>query len=530
MVFRKPFAFIIKHFKAFHVVIFLTSIFIMYNANQIRALAKSLIGSNVFTYVSAANYTKSPVFLISFIGLIAVGLIYWLFKVRKKNLKFYSLVIGYYLFTIVGFYYLSNQLTRLSQVEVSMDDLGLIRDISTLILLLSIPIIIVSLIRSIGFNIKQFNFSKDIKELEITDKDSEEFEILIGQNNYKYIRKIRKTIREARYVFLENIFYITVFAVIVILIGGMYLAYNVYKSNHTIATSEITTVNGVYYAVNNTYITAKDLNGNRLKQNYKYVIVNISMKNLTVKEKTFDPNIFVLKTGRLSYKPISFFQNAFNDLGSYIEYGKVIPSDEFLTGILIFEIPNSMNVNNFNLNIFKDFNDTDDDFSIDYEKFAARGINLDTENKRVRLNKNESYSDSIYKDNKVNFKVNDAYITDAYSEKYVICKNEDECETKTELIKPENLIDNTMIVVDYEGGLDVNSNYYKSIKNMDDFFNSFTRIDYIVGLDTYSTKSSVLYKDINGKAFILVDRKIMKASNVDLVFTFRNTTISIPIK
>ncbi len=530
MVFRKPFAFIIKHFKAFHVVIFLTSIFIMYNANQIRGLSKSLIGSNVFTYISAANYAKSPVFFIAFIGLIAVGLIYWLFKVRKKDLRFYSVVIGYYLFTILGFYYLSNQLTRLSQVELSMDELGLIRDISTIILILSIPVIGVSLIRSIGFNIKQFNFSKDIKELEITDKDSEEFEVLIGQNNYKYIRKIRKTIRELRYVFLENIFYISVFTIIVILIGGIYLGYNVYKDRHTIAKSQITTVNGVYYAVNNTYITARDLNGNRLKQNYKYVIVNLSMKNLTKLEKTYDPNTFLLKTGRLSYRPISFFQNAFNDLGSYIESGKVIPTDEFLTGILIFEIPDSMNVNNFNLNVFKDFNDTDDNFSVDYEKFAARGINLDVDNNRQKLNLGEEYSENIYKDNKVSFKINKAYISDAYSEKYVICKSEKECETKTQLVKPDNLTNKTMIVVEYEGGLDAESNYYKSIKTMDEFFNSFTKIDYIVGLDTYSDKSTVLYKDVNGKAFIVVDRKIMKASNVDLVFTFRNSTISIPIK
>ena len=189
-----------------------------------------------------------------------------------------------------------------------------------------------------------------------------------------------------------------------------------------------------------------------------------------------------------------------------------------------------MNVNNFNLNVFKDFNDTDDNFSVDYEKFAARGINLDVDNNRQKLNLGEDYSENIYKNNKVSFKINKAYISDAYSEKYVICNSEKECETKTQLVKPENLTNKTMIVVEYEGGLDAEANYYKSIKTMDEFFNSFTKIDYIVGLDTYSDKSTVLYKDINGKAFIVVDRKIMKASNVDLVFTFRNSTISVPIK
>ena len=190
MVFRKPFAFIIKHFKAFHVVIFLTSLFIMYNANQIRSLIRSLISQGAFTYVGAENYANSPVYVIALIGLVAVGLIYWLFTVRKKDLRFYTFLLAYYTFAIGGFYYLFDKVVILSEKEVTMDELNLIRDVSTMILLVSIPVIVMSFIRSIGLNIKQFNFSKDIKELEITDKDSEEFEILIGQNNYKYLRKI----------------------------------------------------------------------------------------------------------------------------------------------------------------------------------------------------------------------------------------------------------------------------------------------------------------------------------------------------
>ncbi len=163
MVFRKPFAFIIKHFKAFHVVMCLTSLFILYNTNQIRVMAKNLISSNVFVYPNADIFTKSPIFLISIIGLTAVGFVYWLFKARKKDLRYYSLVIAYYVGTIMGHIYLFDKLNDLSKVELTIDELGLIRDISTIILVASIPIFVISLIRSIGFNIKQLNFSKDIK-------------------------------------------------------------------------------------------------------------------------------------------------------------------------------------------------------------------------------------------------------------------------------------------------------------------------------------------------------------------------------
>ena len=530
MVFRKPFAFIIKHFKAFHVVMCLTSLFILYNTNQIRVMARNLISSNVFVYPNADVFTKSPIFLISIIGLTAVGFVYWLFKARKKDLRYYSLVIAYYVGTIMGHIYLFDKLNDLSKVELTIDELGLIRDISTIILVASIPIFVISLIRSIGFNIKQFNFSKDIKELEITDKDSEEFEVLIGQNNYKYIRRIRKSIREIKYRILENLFYITIISIFVILVGAIFLGYNIYKNNHTVAKSEITTVNGIYYAINDTYITAKDQNGNILKPNYKYVIVNLSMKNMTKKAKAFDNSIFSLRAGRLVYRPIGYFQNTFKDLGLFLENGTDIPNDEFLTGIVIFEIPSSMNVQNFNLFIFKDYNSGEDEFFVNYEKFAARGLTLDEESKTVKVDLKNTFTQDIYKKNRVSFSIDNAYISDAYSEKYVICKTEKECETKTKLIKPDNLANTTMLVIEYTGALDSEANYYKSIKNMDDFFNTFASVEYIVGLETYTNKASILYSDLNGKAFMVVDRKIMKASNIDVVFNFRNTNVSFKIK
>ena len=530
MVFRKPFAFIIKHFKAFHVVMFLTTLFIMYNANQIRSLIRSLISQNAFTYAGAENYTNSPVFIVCLIGLTAVGLIYWLFTVRKKDLKYYSLVIGYYAFSMGGFYYLFDKINILAQKDVSIDELNLIRDVSTLILLVSVPILIMSLIRSIGFNIKQFNFSKDIKELEITDKDSEEFEILIGQNNYKYFRKIRKTIRETRYAILEHLFIITIAVAGVVIVGAVSFGYKYYKDHKVVANSEISTVNGVYYVVNNTYVTARNLNGKQIKSNSKYVIVNISMKNMTSTEKLVDLNVFSIQTGRLIYRPITFLQSEFNDLGVYIKDKTVIPNDSFLTGIIIFEIPLSMNVSNFTLKVFKDYKASKDEFTFNFEKFAANGYILDEDIKEEEIEIGTKYDSALFRDNKVNFSINKAYLADAFNDKYVICETEDKCITKTQLIKPEKLTNNTMLVVDYAGSVNSDASYYAAINDMDSFFNSFSHVEYVVGVEKFSSNGEVIRTDINGKAFILLDRKATKASKIDLVFNFRNSTIKIPIK
>ena len=156
-------------------------------------------------------------------------------------------------------------------------------------------------------------------------------------------------IREFRYVVLEHLFYITIIGASLLVVGGISIGYKIYQDNKSVGQQEITTVNGVYYAVNKTYITSRDLNGNTIKSNYKYVVVNLSMKNLTKVNKEFNQEIFSLQSGRLVYKPIGYFQSTFNDIGPFIQNGTLIPTESFLTGLLVFEIPNSMKVTNFKL-------------------------------------------------------------------------------------------------------------------------------------------------------------------------------------
>jgi hypothetical protein len=254
------------------------------------------------------------------------------------------------------------------------------------------------------------------------------------------------------------------------------------------------------------------------------------MKNMSNIKKNYDLNIFSLQAGRLVYKPISFYQEEFKDLGQYIQNGTEIPRDSFLTGLIMFEIPITMNVTNFGLKIFKDYRITDEDFFVNYEKFAANGYILDEEKKDETVNIGSQYNSTIYKNNKVSFTINKAYLSDAYSEKYIICETEDKCSTKTELIKPEKLTSSTLLVVDYSGSINSDANYYQSIKDMDEFFNAFGHVEYTVGVDKYKTSGNVLYKGLNGKAFIVVDRKATRASSIDLVFNFRNSTIKVPVK
>ena len=531
MVFRKPFAFIIKHFKAFHIVMLFTSLFILYNASNIRSLIASLIRTNAYMYAGAKNYTNSPITIVALIGLAAVGAVYWLFKVRKKDLRYYTVVVVYYIFAIVGHYYMFGALNTMADEEVSLDTLNMVRDISLILVLFSLPIVIMSFIRGFGFNIKQFNFSKDIKELQITDKDSEEFEILIGQNNYKYIRKGRKIFRELRYLVLENLFYITIVGCAILAIGGISIGGVIYKNAHQVSQSQVTTINNVYYVVNHTFITSRDMNGNELKKGYKYVVVNISMKNLSTMEKKYvDQKLFSLQTGRLVYNPIKYFQKKFMDIGQYLEKGSEIPTDSFLTGNVVFEIPASMNVTHFNFRVVSGIESTEEDFLVNYVKFAAAGIESDVERSTINLKLGQRINTNITEGSLFNIVVNDFKLSDNYDEKYIICKTPLLCDQRISLIKPTSTSSNTMIVLSYTGVLDSEAAYYKAIDTMEEFIDTFTHVDYTIGNKNYSTEGKVIQKDVNGKLFIEVSRDITKANSITLVFDFRNEVYNLKLR
>ncbi len=228
MILKKPYAFIIKHFRLIHLMMLACLAYLLMIARDINKLFASLQASSTFIYAGAEAYINKSVYYILFIFLFLSGVVFWLLREKKKPTKLYLFLILYGIVEIFLFYYEFNLLAVLQENVLESDQLILGRDISTICLLPNYILMCICFIRGIGFNLKQFNFSKDVEELEIADVDSAEFEVLIGQNNYKYFRLARRTIREIKYYILENKFAISVFGGILAL---FFTGYGIYYYN-----------------------------------------------------------------------------------------------------------------------------------------------------------------------------------------------------------------------------------------------------------------------------------------------------------
>ena len=104
-------------------------------------------------------------------------------------------------------------------------------------------------IRSLGFDVKKFNFKSDLKELEITDKDSEEIELNLNFQTYKAERTIRRFIRELKYYYLENKKVIYIIGAALVLILGFLIYKNTEKIKYTYKENKTFALDGLSYNI-----------------------------------------------------------------------------------------------------------------------------------------------------------------------------------------------------------------------------------------------------------------------------------------
>lgn len=531
MILRKPYAFIIKHFRMIHLIILGCLLFLIYDLNDIHHLFQTLQLSNTTIYTGANIYIDNIVYYFVIAGLAMSGVVLWLLKEKKKPIKLYLFLVSYFVLLLIGYAYLFSILNTIQDEVVTLDTIILTKDISNLMILPGYFGICLCFIRGIGFNIKQFNFSKDIAELEIVDKDSAEFEVLIGQNNYKYFRTIRRTLREIKYYILENKFAIScvVGGLVIILSGFGIYYYNQYMKK--LGEEEVTSVNGISYIVNRSYITENDFKGNEVRKGYKYVVVEMRIHNSTGDEKKLDLNLINLTDGDLIYRPILTRNSKFYDLGVPYKEDQIIKSYEDINVTLAFELPVSVSTRNFTLRVQYKIESSMDKVVARYRNFAVNTVKVDSDDTTKNNNLNETINIDTVGRNKFALTINNYQIRDSFTNRYAVCSEDLTCKSVSRVIKPTNTTKSTMLVVNYNGTIYDDANFTKTFNTYNKIFANYVTVVYNIGNKEYRDPVTIVsMSDVDGKVFIEIDRRIMNASSISLHFDFRNEKFDVALK
>ncbi len=317
MVIKKPYAFLIKHFRLIHAFLLGLLIYVLADSFSIYSFFSNYAKTGLYFNTSnlASTYVPALLFIVTVIAILVTFVIYYILSIKEKSNKTYLFIFMYYLILIFFFIYIRTVFSNLEEASISVESIRAMRDISIIIILPQFVLMFIVLGRTLGFNLKQFDFKKDLEELEIDTSDNEEVEVTLGTDTYKIARFFRKLLRLSKYFVLENKIFVIGTASILVFGISFYLfnKLNVYKESY--AENQIVTASSIQFKVNTSYITQADKNNIIISDGKYYILVDVFMSNITPESKILNRDTFRLKVGEELLLPSFNYSNKFTDIG-----------------------------------------------------------------------------------------------------------------------------------------------------------------------------------------------------------------------
>ncbi len=533
MILKKPYAFLIKHFRLIHLIIALATIFLTYKTSKIVLFFNAYIknGYRLTESNLASNYVTILMYLAVLLILLVAIVIYLLFKEKDKPRKYYVYLIVYYilLFSLLAFAH--NALNSLEITTVSAKTVRMYRDLSLIFSLPQYFFLVFTLIRGIGFDIKKFNFSKDISELQIEAKDNEEFEFVVDLPTYKIKRTIRRSLRELKYFALENTFVLICVLIIIALVIGTTIYTNRNTYSQTYEENQTFTLNNYKVRVLDTIISPLDYNGHVLTKGKSYLIVLLSMENKTNTSKVLNKDDYRLLIDDKIVYPTTNKNEYFIDLGNPYANQKIAKKSTS-NYAFIYEITNEEIRSEYTLRIQEYLDYRNNEIIANYKEIKIKPAVIKTLETVKSVNLNEKLDLSASTLSKSDLLVSNYEITKSYKYNYTFCIDSD-CQTSIDTVDATYQTEKakTLLVLSYTLNLDATTPYKNNIKSNLAFFNDFLKVKYTYDNKEYT--SAVVNKtpnNITDKVVLELPAEIKNAANISLIFTIRDKVYSIVLK
>ena len=340
MVLKKPYAFLIRHFKLIHLLLCIPLLYLVIRTGAIATFLAQYVSNNYYTTVTdlSATYINYFMYLAVLVVLLLVLAIYFLMRQKEKSTKFYLFLLLYYivLFLLISFSH--SILGSIETNEIEAQAVRMYRDIAFIVYIPQFFFLGYTALRGIGFDLKKFNFDEDVKELEITDIDDEEFELVFGKDTYKYKRNFRRFIREFKYYVLENKITFSILAGIILVVIGTVFYLNVEVFHKTVRQTKKMNHNNLIVTVTDSVLTNRDLGGNIIDKDKYYLALAVKITNKGTISTTLDYENFRLEVGNRFILPTLDRSSYFADMGLTYARDTLIAAGEENVYVLTYEI------------------------------------------------------------------------------------------------------------------------------------------------------------------------------------------------
>ena len=533
MILKKPYAFLIKYFKLINIILAALTIYLAYRTYNIITFFSDYIGvrysGNYYPGMSN-NYISPIVYFTIFLILIGISVILFLFVYKKKPTKFYVLSAVYYLIFIVFLNLTKNVMLTIETSTITIENARLFNDLSVISIVPQIIIIIIFLLRGFGFQINQFNFEKDLKELEISSQDNEEVEFTIKGDGVKFKRMVRRYFREFGYYLKENKFMVIIVIISISLVTlSSIKKINSIKYEVTYNQNETIISNGYDYKILDSIVTNLDYNGNIINNNY-YVVLKLEITNKKNDDINLDYNTYRLVVNDNYLYPLKDKELFFVDYAQ-TNNSDIVRTNSSIIKPLVYEIKKEDIKKNYILKIENGTLTNGKSQKNMFNYINITPVLLDTiiTEKKVNLGE-EIIFDKSNLDN-TSFMVKNLLITDRYMYNYESCSNNN-CQKFLDLVTIDSTKkDKVLMILNYSYNLDQSTPFAKTSSTINGFINFFVKIKYKINDEEKIVKcDGFTPNNLKNKLVIQTTSEIKESKELTLIITIRNKDYQIKLK
>ncbi len=534
MVIRKPYAFLIKNFKIIHLLLFALLTFILIKYTGLFGFFNDYARNGFYTYQANIQefYVGFPI-LISIILVLASGIIvYLLLKWKDKPTRFYIVMCAYYIVIFIILMICFGVMNASTLNNLNVRTVRAYRDIIGITMVPQYFFVVFSLIRGIGFDIKQFEFKKDLEELEIDTEDDEEIELVVVKDTYKIPRFFRKMFRNIKYFVLEKKFIASLIVIVLSAGIGVYVYVNsiVYKDEYK--ETETFTINSLTMKVIESYNTNIDYKGIFVNEGKNYLIIKINVVNGTPVARRIETDKFILILGNEKLSPVFTKKNNFLDLGESYSKETIAPAED-KDVLLVYEIDDKMKVSTLRLKVLNEVRIEGTELDAQYKEIILEPRNLSNVGiiDEFKLGDEILFGDSALK--KTSLIVNSYEMSNSFEEPFKFKAGNINIDA-IKIIKPDIVGKSEKVIIKLTTSsvIDKEINMFKYVKNSSNLFKYFGSIKYTVnGIEKTKGINVISYSFINNSnVYMEVPVEVKNATKIELFLTVRDNKYGIILK
>ena len=365
MILRRPYAFLIKHFKLFHLILTAITVYLLRRTISVLQFFSSYMSNTEILYYEdySTKLFSRPMFVLPVVMIVVIGIVLAVLIRKKKPTIFYFICIGTSIATYVLFNISMDVVIDMETEVLSAQKVGLIRDFLTFTVFIQSYMVLINFVRGIGFDIKKFDLGKDLQELETSDEDNEEVEISVNVDTNKINRNYRRSRRFAFYNYMEHQLLYNILFVIIGMSVVFGTAYYIIKSDETYSMYEAFSTESYRITIKNAYVTSVDYRGKEIEEGKRYVVLEANVNTL-LEDKVLDPRNVQLVVGDHTLYHVQKHKEEFFDLGNVYMGEKL--NQKIQTYLFIYELDNYLENMDILFRFAENYDSAEDRLSKDY--------------------------------------------------------------------------------------------------------------------------------------------------------------------